>query len=78
MIPWNDTKPLGATTAERTYWKVGNGQPEPGSRLGYDLRWLDAEGNVVGERIINTDGKTPIDKAEYDALIPAWNALGQG
>lgn len=70
---WADLPPPGAVgPPQRDYWKVGDGLPASGGQIGYDLRWLDAEANVIGERTVQADPKTPITEAEYDTLLLAW------
>lgn len=68
-----DPRPSGAVgDPERAYWKVGSGLPGDGGMVGYDLTWLDADANVVSQRITDAAPKDPITEAEYDALIAQW------
>ena len=71
-----DPIPSAGVTAERDYFKVGTGLPESDGQVGYDLTWLDADGNIVSQRLTNASPKTPITEAEYDVLIAQWRAQG--
>lgn len=54
-----------------TYWKLGNGDPYTGGRFGFDSETI-VDGEVVASATYRPDGAVDVTKAEYDALVAAF------